>query len=115
MTSYNGGTATETSWGNVIHTSGGTGNINFGGLNYQGTEDDGNAAYGTERVLPSWITANMFKDAYGYSIENPAKFGTMMAVLNQTTGQLHIRGLDNSADALYVHPANGKLTVSVDL
>jgi hypothetical protein len=61
------------------------------------------------------VTANIFKDAYGYSIENPAKFGTMMTVLNQTTGQLHIRGLDSSADTVYVHPAAGKLTVSVKL
>jgi hypothetical protein len=116
MTSYNSGDPDDDSWGNVIHTAGGTGNVSISGVPYHGTEDDGNAAGGgNERDLPSWVTANIFKDAYGYSIENPAKFGTMMAVLNRTTGQLHVRGIDNSADNIYVGSSGGKVTVSVKL
>jgi hypothetical protein len=115
MTSYNSGDPDDDSWGNVVHTAGGTANFNFNGLNYQGTDDDGNAAGGAERVIPSWVTANIFKDAYGYTIENPAKFGTMMAVFNSATGRLNVRGINNSDDTIYLNSTNGKLTVSVDL
>jgi hypothetical protein len=115
MTSYNSGDTDNNSWGNVIHTAGGGANFPFGGFDYRGTEDDGNAAGGNERTLPSWVTANILKDAYGYSIENPAKFGTMMAVLDRSTGRLTIRGRASSDDTIFITSANGTMTVSVDL
>jgi hypothetical protein len=115
MTSYNSGDGDSDSWGNVIHTAGGTANINFLGRNWRGTDDPGNAFYASERTLPSWVTAHILADAYGYSIENPAKFGTMHAVLSHSTGQLRIRGLDNSDDVINVRNESGRLVVSVDL
>ena len=115
MTSFNSGDGDSDSWGNVIHTAGGTANFTFNAVNYRGTDDDGNAAGGGERTLPSWVTANILKDAYGYTIENPARFGTMMAVLDSSNGKLKVRGLDGSDDTIYLSAANSILTVSVDL
>ena len=116
LTSYNSGDATDLSWGNVIHTAGGSANFNFNAVNYRGTDDDGNALYnGNERLLPSWVTANILKDAYGYTVENPARFGTMMAILNQNTGALTVRGIDNSADTIFITASGGITTVHVDL
>lgn len=116
LTSYNSGDATDLSWGNVIHTAGGSANFNFNAVNYRGTDDDGNALYnGNERLLPSWVTANILKDAYGYTVENPAKFGTMMAILNQNTGALTVRGIDGSADTIFITSSGGITTVHVDL
>ncbi len=115
MTSYNSANATSTSWGNVIHTAGGTANISYNGINYFGMEDDGNAAYGNERVLPSWVTAHILSDAYGYSIEDPARFGTMYSVLDSTTGLLTVRGLNDSDDMISITRSGSTLTVSVDV
>lgn len=115
MTSFNSGDSDSDSWGNVIHTAGGTANFTHNGVNYRGTDDDGNAASGGERNLPSWVTANILKDAYGYTIENPAKFGTMMAILNQNTGRLTVRGIDNSADTIFITSNGAITTVHVDL
>jgi hypothetical protein len=115
MTGYNSGDPDDDSWGNVIHTAGGTANFTHNAVNYRGTDDDGNAAGGGERTLPSWVTANILKDAYGYTIENPAKFGTMMAILNQSTGALTVRGINNSDDTIFITSTGGTTTVHVDL
>lgn len=115
MTSFNGGDPDDDSWGNVIHTAGGTANFTHNAVNYRGTDDDGNAAGGGERTLPSWVTANILKDAYGYTVENPAKFGTMLAILNQNTGALTVRGIDNSDDTIFITSNGVTTTVHVDL
>jgi len=115
MTGYNSGDGDSDSWGNVIHTAGGTANISFNGRTWRGTEDDGNAAYNAERLLPSHVTATILKDAYGYSIEPPAKFGSMYSVLNQTTGVITVRGADNSNDTISITRNGSLLTVAVDI
>lgn len=93
MTSYNSGDANSASWGNVIHTAGGGGNINFNNVNYQSSEDVGNAiVFIGERTIPSWVTAHILADAYAYTIKEPDSFGTMYASLNSSNGQLTIQG-----------------------
>jgi hypothetical protein len=63
--------------------------------------------------------AHMFKDAYQYTIAEPETFGTMYAVINETTGRLTIRGATgstNSADVITVSFINGDtIRVSVDI
>jgi len=118
MTSYNSGDSDDDSWGNVIHTAGGTANFTHNGVNYRGTDDDGNAAGGGERTLPSWVTAHILADAYGYSIDDPARFGTLYSVLdssNVNPGTLTIRGVANSDDRIIVSRFGSTLTVSVDI
>ncbi len=118
MTSYNSGDATSASWGNVVHTAGGTGNINFGGTNWRGTDDEGNAIYnGSERTIPSFVVAHILADAYGYSIVDPATFATMHTVLNQSTGTLTIRGgqTATSSDLLVVDVSGSDLFITVDV
>ena len=44
MTSYNSGDLTNASWGNIVHSAGGGGNINFNNVNWRGSEDVGNAS-----------------------------------------------------------------------
>jgi hypothetical protein len=118
MTGYNSGDGTSASWGNVVHTSGGTGNINFGGTNWRGTDDEGNAIYnGSERTIPSFVMAHILADAYGYSIIDPATFATMHTVLNQSTGQLTIRGGQSatSSDLIVIDVSGSDLVVTVDV
>ncbi|CAN5488325.1 hypothetical protein BH09PLA1_BH09PLA1_02220 [soil metagenome] len=116
MTSYNGGDATDASWGNVIHTAGGGGNINFNSVNWRGAEDGGNAA-SNERDIPSWTVAQILADAYGYTIADPEQFGTMYASLNQSTGLLTIRGSDSatSSDLIILDQVGQNLRVTVDI
>ncbi len=115
MTSYSSGDTDTDSWGNVIHTAGGTADISFAGKTWRGTEDDGNALYNAERLLPSHVTATILMDAYGYSIEPPAKFGSMYAVLDSVTGILNIRGADDSHDTISITRSGGVLTVAVNV
>ncbi len=104
MTSYNSGDPTSASWGNIIHTAGGGGNINFNNTNWRSAEDPGNAIYlSNERTMPSWVTAHILADAYQYSIKDPESFGSMYASLNNSTGVLTVRGgVNNSVDAITV-------------
>lgn len=115
MTSYNSGDSDADSWGNVIHTAGGTADISYNGRTWRGTEDDGNAGSDGERNLPSYVTANIFKDAYGYTIADPAKFGTMYSVRDQNTNVINVRGADNSNDTISITRSGNTLIVSVDL
>lgn len=117
MTSYNGGDATSTSWGNVVHTAGSGGNINQGGVNYRGAEDGGNAAGNNERTLPSWTVAQILADAYGYTIVDPEMFGTMHASLNTSNGVLTIRGSSSatSSDLIILNQDGSDVLVSVDI
>jgi hypothetical protein len=115
LTSNNAGTQ---DWGSAVHSAEGGANINFNNLNWRGTHDIGNAFYeGSRRYLVNNAFALMFKDAYGYLVNNPARDGTFYSVLNQTTGQVTVRGgAGNSADNIQIFRSSGNtLTVAVDL
>ncbi|MBC8108518.1 MAG: hypothetical protein H7Z14_18175 [Anaerolineae bacterium] len=117
MTTYNSGDATGLSWGNVVHTAGG-GNINFAGVNWVGTQDEGNAIYnGAERTMPSFVVARILSDAYNYSMVDPATFATAYTVLNQSTGVLTVRGSSSatSSDLLVLDVSGSELVVTVDI
>lgn len=124
MTSFNSGSAGVNSWGNVVHTAGPTATVDFGGLNYRGSVDPGNALYGGQRYLPSFATAHILADAYGYTIREPMEFGTMHAIIDETNGRLLIRGATGSAatgpalsnDLIDVRFINGNtIRVTVDI
>jgi hypothetical protein len=117
MTGYNSGDQNAASWGNVVHTAGGAGNINFNNRNWRGAEDTGNASYSVnERTEPSWVMAHVLADAYGYSIEDPALFGTFYANLNETTNDLVVRGgAGTSADNITVEMDGAQIVVSIDV
>jgi hypothetical protein len=120
MTSDNAGIQDA---GSAVHTSeSGNDNITFQGDNYWGAEDQGNAFFETgRRYLVDYTSALMFKDAYAYSVVNPASFeGTFYSNLNQTTKVLTVRGgdfaagQDNSSDTITISRSGNTITVSVD-
>jgi len=120
MTSYNSGNQTDASWGNIVHSAGSGGNINFAGANWRGSEDPGNAEFaGSQRNLPSWVMAHVLRDAYGYSIIDPEQFGTFYANLS-TAGVLTVRGGDAqttggvSNDQIFISREGSEIVVSVD-
>lgn len=118
MTSFNSGDPNPTSWGNVVHTAGVTAaGINFDGRTWFGSDDTGNAIYGNERTLPSFVMTMILKDAYGYTVNDPMAFGHFHAVLNETSGALRVRGgsVANSHDVITVTRSGTQLTVSVDV
>ncbi len=121
MTSYNSGDATNASWGNIVHSAGGGGNINFNNVNWRGSEDVGNANNGfNERTMPSWVMAHVLADAYAYSISDPESFGSMYAGINTSNGVLTIRGGEgNSSDVItlgsFTFQGTQYITVSVDV
>lgn len=88
----------------------------FGALS--GAEDAGNALFDGGRYIPSNLGALILKDAYNYSVTMPETFGTFYATLNETTGELLVRGGDDnnaSADTVIVNRAGDNLAVSVDI
>jgi hypothetical protein len=92
LTSVNGGVDA----GRAVHSAG-PGDpafpINFQGRDYEGARDLMNQSYlAGERALVPITMANILRDAYGYTVISPMKFGTFYAQLNQTTGNLLIRG-----------------------
>ena len=121
MTSYNSGDATNASWGNIVHSAGGGGNIDFNNVNWRGSEDVGNANYGiNERTMPSWVMAHVLADAYAYSISDPESFGSMYAGINNSNGVLTIRGGEgNSSDVIrlgsFTFQGTQYIAVSVDV
>jgi hypothetical protein len=116
MTSFNSGDPTPASWGNIVHSAGPI-DLNLFFSNWQGSEDVGNAFYSSsERTTPSFVMTHVLGDAYDYDIVEPAKFGTFYALLNESTGQLLVRGgSSDSADVVIVSESGGTITVSVDV
>ncbi len=123
MTTYNSGDATSASWGNIVHSAGiRSTQLSFGGQNWQGADDVGNAIFsGSERTIPSWAVAHVLRDAYGYSIADPEQFDTFYANLNRTTGALTVRGGDFqdtggvSNDDITINVDGSELVVSVNV
>ena len=89
----------------------------FDGQNWQGSQDVGNAIYaGSQRTIPSFVMAHVLADAYGYSIAEPAQFGTFYTLLNTNTGNLLVRGgAGTSADQVVVQLNGSQLQVSVNV
>jgi Ca2+-binding RTX toxin-like protein len=88
----------------------------FGALS--GAEDAGNALFDGGRYIPSNLGTLILKDAYNYAIAMPETFGTFYATLNQSTGELLVRGGDDnnaSADTIILNRAGDNLAVSVDI
>ncbi len=120
MTSYNSGDATNASWGNIIHTAG-TANQNINSVNYQSSEDVGNALYfNSQRTMPSWVATHVLADAYGYTVSDPEVFGSMHASRDNTNGVLTVRGgSGNSSDVITLSSVSVLglpfITVSIDV
>ncbi len=82
-----------------------------------GAQDPGNAVYEFgRRYLVNDVMALVFQDAYNYDIVSPQTFGTMYAILDETTGNLLIRGgVGGSDDVITITASGGNLDVSVDI
>jgi hypothetical protein len=83
-----------------------------------GSNDSGNALFeGSRRYIPSNLDALILKDTYNYEIVMPETFGTFHSVLNETTGNLLVRGGDDndtSNDVMSV-TRSGDVVSSVDV
>ncbi len=117
MTSFNSGDNNLVSWGNVIHTAE-AGSAVISGNTWNAVDDEGDAWFnGAERVLPSFVTAQILADAYGYSIVHPATFATTHVVLNQSTGLLTVRGGQSatSSDVIVIDADVNDFIITVDV
>jgi hypothetical protein len=117
MTSNTGG-PTGTDVGTAIHTAGPgvpVGVIPTGV--FMGADDAGNAGYETgRRYLISNTVRLILDDAYGYDTVNPEEFGTFHAVLNESTGQVTVRGGNGtSADNIDISVDGGDVVIAVDV
>jgi hypothetical protein len=85
-----------------IHSAEADSNIDFGGTNYIGAQDQGNAFYElSRRYLINNTFALMFKDAYGYASVNPDRYGTFYVNFNETSRQLSVRGGEGNSDDIF--------------
>ncbi len=122
MTSNNGGSGGQ-DFNEAIHSSG-PATRTIDGVTYVGQNDIGNAVYEFGvRYKPNQIFSLMFRDAYGFTGQNPAQFGSFYAHRNSTTGVLTVRGSNtnsftnssSSADAFDIRVVGSELVVSVDI
>lgn len=119
MTSFNGGGT----WGNIVHSAGPAGNINFSGRNWRGSASAGNGRANGGRTIPDFAMAHVLADAYGYSIKEPWEFDTFHYLLNRDSpanggGELRIRGGQVntlSGDVITLGTSGSDITVSVDV
>jgi hypothetical protein len=95
----------------------------FQGVNYYGADDVGGWSCPVgQRRLVNQVSALILKDAYGYSTVNPATFGSMYAVRDQSNNAITVRGGDvatssqptNRADLINVSRSGNTITMSVD-
>jgi hypothetical protein len=114
LTSNNGGPG-GSSFGSAVHGAGPGVPVNFQGDTYIGAQDIGNAVYEfSRRYIPGNTFALMFKDAFSYSTQDPAKFGTFYSTLSNS--QVLVRGgSGGSADKITISTSGSTLTVSVDV
>jgi hypothetical protein len=81
--------------------------VTFGGVQYIGAQDQGNAIYEVNRrYMINNTFSLMFKDSYNFASVDPAQFGTMYVVRNATTGAVTVRG-SGGTDSIS-HLANGQ-------
>ena len=116
MTSFNSGDQNDASWGNIVHSAGSAGNINFAGKNWRGSEDAGNASYSAdERTIPSFAMAHVLADAYDYTVIDPHNFGSFY-MMQSETGELFVRGgAGNSSDDITITRNGAAVRVSVNV
>src|SRR5262245_58199059 len=124
MTSNNGGPGGSDT-GRLVHSAGPGGPsqpIAFpsafrGNRQLFGADDISNAQFEPgRRYLVSEVPAQILKDAYTYAIVPPQQFGTFFAVLDQSTGNLLIRGgPGTSADNISLRRSGPDLVVAVDV
>ncbi len=126
MTSNNGGGGGQ-DFNSAIHTAGPPGSgtnqpVSFnsafrGARQLVGGDDPGNAVYSFgQRTLVNDVLALIFKDAYGYTVTLPQTFGTVYSSLNQSTGQILIRGgINDSVDNVEITRVGSQIRVSVDI
>jgi hypothetical protein len=122
MTSNNGGPGGQ-DFNEAIHSAG-PATRTIDGVTYVGQNDIGNAVYEFGvRYKPNQIFALMFRDAYGFTGQNPARFGSFYAHRNSTNGTLTVRGSNSnsftnstsSADAITIRVEGSELVVNVDI
>jgi hypothetical protein len=119
MTAYDsggaGGTPSDFGYGHHSAPAGATWTAPDGTI-YSGANDLMNPILnvGERRLIPNTL-ALILQDAYGYQIELPQTFATFYAVLNRTTGQLRVRGVDGSNDVITVSRQGLGIRVSVDI
>lgn len=118
-------------FGAPVHSAGNRGGaannaLNFGGLTLYGAQEHMNAFYEfSRRYLLSDKIALMVKDAFDLDIIEPEIFGTFYATLNDTTGELLVRGgNDNtqingvnqgaSSDTIVITRDGDRIVVSMD-
>ncbi|CAN5365673.1 hypothetical protein BH09PLA1_BH09PLA1_05360 [soil metagenome] len=108
--------ANSQDWGSAVHSAEPVSTVVYNGDTYIGAQDQGNAIYETSRrYMINNAFALMFKDAYGYSSVDPAKWGTTYAVLNETTQLVTVRGgTGTNDDAISITRSGNTITVSVD-
>ncbi len=123
FTSNNGGPGGGDS-GFLLHSASPPGNqpVSFnsafrGNRQLVGTQDIMNPVFEfNRRYLIADFLALTLKDAYNYTMTMPQSFGTFYTLLNQTTGNLLVRGgAGTSADNIVVSRSGSNLVVSVDL
>jgi Ca2+-binding RTX toxin-like protein len=88
------------------------------GVRYSGSEDANNAYYEFgRRYLPSYLDALILHDAYGYTLAPADAFHSFHAVLNQTAGELRIRGgyLGTSDDTITIGREGNQVIVAVNI
>jgi hypothetical protein len=91
--------------------------ITYNGTRYDGCYSLMNWFYvdSARRTIDD-TTLLMLKDAYGYTINLPQKFGTYHALLNRSNGELLVRGDSGiSDDTIVIDRYSDRLRVSVDL
>src|SRR5262245_31232619 len=113
LTSDNGGSQ---DFGSAVHSAEPNINVSFGGDVYAAAQDQGNALYEFgRRYMINNTFSLMFKDAYGYSSVDPAKWGTMYSVLNETTKLVTVRGgSGTNDDTISITRSGNTVFVSVD-
>ncbi len=122
MTSNNGGSG-GSDRGVPLHGAGPGVNVSYASQTWIGAQDAMNAVYeGSRRYLVPETSRLIMADAYGYSTNSAALFGTGYANLNLTTGVLTIRGGDAHSgnpvtnDKIYVAmDGGGTIRVTVDV
>ena len=101
----------------AVHTAAAGASASLGGTSFLGANDLMNPYGSGGRTLIPNTLALMLRDAYGYSIRLPERFGTFHSTEDRTTDELLVRGgngTSNDQITLSLEP-NGLLTVDVDL
>jgi hypothetical protein len=105
-------------FGSAVHTAEPQ-SVTVSGVVYNGAQDAGNAYYeGSRRYLVPETLRLMFDESLNYSTVPAAQFGSMYAILDQSTGVLTVRGGDshdaNVIDRITINRSGSTFTVSVD-